>query len=196
MSEHTVKTKWRKKRLCDDGVVVSGYHPNRFEHRSDGSTVIFLEHRDGAVSECLIDTADYPLVEGYRWSPSRDGNTCYVWSSQLKKQIHTFLMPGCEQVDHKDRNGLDNRRENLRPATKSQNAANQRKKSNGITSQFRGVSWDKNRHKFKAEIQANHKQIYLGRFASETEAAFAFNEAARLHCGEFAYLNQIAAQEN
>ena len=46
-------------------------NPNRAEHRLDGTTVIFMQRRNGGTFECLIDTVNYPLVKGYRWNTKR-----------------------------------------------------------------------------------------------------------------------------
>jgi hypothetical protein len=75
---------------------------------------------------------------------------------------------------------MDNRRQNLRIVSRSENAANQRKQA-GCTSSYKGVWWDADREKWQAYMNANGKRIHLGRFASETEAAEAYNTAHRLH---------------
>jgi len=90
-----------------------------------------------------------------------------------------------EYVDHKDGNGLNNTRDNLRLATKEQNGANSRKQSNN-TSGFKGVCWNKQAGKWKAQITVDGKNIYLGYFASKDEAHAAYCTAAEKHFGEFA----------
>jgi hypothetical protein len=73
----------------------------------------------------VVDTADWPLTIGRKWSANPSGLTWYATrSSGRKKGLHQYLMPDAPKVDHKDRNGLNNRRSNLRPATYEQNAAN------------------------------------------------------------------------
>lgn len=86
-------------------------------------------------------------------------------------------------VDHEDLNGLNNRRENLRPSNKSLNAVNSRK--HGKHSEFRGVTWDSRRCKWAAYMRANGRSVNLGRFPTEREAADAYLAAATPHYGEF-----------
>jgi predicted Zn-ribbon and HTH transcriptional regulator len=98
------------------------------------------------------------------------------------------LIAGSRNVDHVDGNGLNNRRSNLRPATKSQNGANARKNP-GKTSRYKGVFWDRERSAWQAKIMVNRKALSLGRFASEEDAALAYDLAAREAFGEFALTN-------
>lgn len=90
-------------------------------------------------------------------------------------------------VDHKNRNKLDNRVENLRAATHGQNNANATRKTNSC--KYKGVY--KNYDKYVAQITINDKVTHLGRFNTPEEAALAYNEAALLHYGEFAVLNDV-----
>ena len=92
-------------------------------------------------------------------------------------------------VDHIDNNGLNNRRANLREATRSQNLAN-RSKSRG-RGRFKGVYWDASRGLWQAMLRVNGKNRHLGRFADEVEAAKAYNIAAFAAWGEFATVNPV-----
>jgi AP2 domain/HNH endonuclease len=88
-------------------------------------------------------------------------------------------------VDHKNRNTLDNRFDNLRDSLGGQNQWNRGKPSNNTTG-FKGVCYDKSRDKYTVYIQANHKRHFIGRFDTPEAAHAAYCEAAhRLH-GDFA----------
>lgn len=95
-------------------------------------------------------------------------------------------------IDHKNGNGLDNRRSNLRFCTNAQNQHNQRKwgsrSGKPLSSRYKGVSWHRRGH-WRAKIQAQGKRRYLGQFQSEEAAARAYDRAARELHGEFAVLN-------
>lgn len=95
-----------------------------------------------------------------------------------------------EQVDHITRNPLDNRIENLRLATQSENHCNRGKFKNN-TSGFKGVSWHKYTQKWEAKIMLDGTRKYLGYFDTPEKAALAYNAAARELHGEFAYQNEV-----
>ena len=87
-------------------------------------------------------------------------------------------------VDHKDGDGLNNTKANLRVATPQQNAHNRRLGRNN-TSGFKGVVWEKDRQKWKARIKLNGKYTTLGRFTTKESAAKAYAEASKRLHGEF-----------
>jgi hypothetical protein len=105
--------------------------------------------------------------------------------------LHRLLLnaPPELQVDHINGDGLDNRRSNLRLATGSQNQGNSRKRRDGVTSQYRGVSWNKRAGKWQALLRREGKLQYLGYFSDEEAAARAYDAAALEQWGSFARLN-------
>jgi hypothetical protein len=159
-------------------------------------TVMFkgIEYR------ALIDDIDSDILS-MRWRAridiNKDSETAYVVHSfkegdKIKALLmHRVIMTrviGCplerhEQVDHWNLNGLDNRRENLRIATQSQNNANKGLLSNN-TSGFKGVY--KKGRRFAAIIWSNKKEIWLGSYLTPEEAHAAYCKAAREYFGEFA----------
>lgn len=99
-------------------------------------------------------------------------------------QMHhtVFGHPGVLQVDHANRNPLDNRRCNLRLATQSQNQLNREAPLNN-TSGYKGVSWGARQRKWRAHFRGKH----LGFFDSPSGAHGAYLKAAQHAGGEFAH---------
>ena len=95
-----------------------------------------------------------------------------------------------QEIDHKNRVKTDNRIENLRPATSSQNKGNIQLLRNN-TSGYRGVSLNARSGKWHAQIKIHGVQTYLGRADTPEQAAAIYNAAALEHFGEFAYLNNV-----
>jgi hypothetical protein len=101
------------------------------------------------------------------------------------------------QVDHANRDTLDNQRSNLRLATSTQNAINQRKRKNKYG--MRGVGFDKHNNRWITQIKVATRLRTVGRYSTAFEAALAYDRAARQYHGEFACLNlppSITAPEN
>lgn len=162
----------------------------------DSVKQIFLLNGRGVV---FVDDADYRFLSRYRWGILRDGHhnnksskhpcTDYARTRINGKQVlmHRLLLPGADHIDHKNGNGLDNRRENLRECTFQQNMRNRR---GWAASGLRGVN-RRGPHRYEASIRINKKNIFLGSFRSAEQAAMAYNDRATLEYGEFARLNNI-----
>jgi hypothetical protein len=111
--------------------------------------------------------------------------------SRAGLKLHRLLLPDWAEIDHIDGDGLNNCRSNLRAATHSQNQGNTRKRL-GTSSQFKGVCWSKCAGKWRAYIRSDGKLKFLGYFASEFEAAQAYNSAALEKWGSFAKVNCLS----
>jgi len=93
------------------------------------------------------------------------------------------------ECDHINGNSLDNRKANLRSATRQQNCWNSRKRRPKSLSKYKGVSWNKRGQPWKAMLTANGKTMYLGCFDNQKQAAKAYDTAAKKYYGKFAALN-------
>jgi hypothetical protein len=122
--------------------------------------------------------------KGYLWI-AVDGERI---ASHVVAWAHFYGSFPSFDVDHKDLDKSNNRINNLRESTRSQNMANVPPPKNN-KSGFKGVCWDKQHGKWRSKICVNYKYITLGVFASKEEAARAYDDAAVKHFGEFARLN-------
>jgi hypothetical protein len=140
----------------------------------------------------LVDARDYEwLISQGKWSCSSYGyagrGAKRVFMHRLILERYGFELTG-KICDHINGNRLDNRLSNLRVATYSQNSCN-RGGDKGSASRFKGVT--RNGKGWVARIAVNGQSTYLGNFATEEDAAIAYNKAAVKHHGNFAFLNQI-----
>jgi hypothetical protein len=125
-------------------------------------------------------TNGYAARVGYR-----NGKAHHVFMHQLVAALSGF--PTDKEPDHKSRNRLDNRRQNLRPATKQQQQMN--KTSRLHTSIYKGVHWAKDRQRWTASIRIDGRKKTIGHYSDEKQAARAYDKMARSHFGEFANPN-------
>lgn len=141
--------------------------------------------------EVLIDDEDADLVATYKWSVAIKRGVPYFQStSKPSIQLARLILsaPAEFLVDHINGNTLDNRKSNLRLATKRTNAQNM-KSNRGSTSKYKGVCWDKFRNKWRATIKVDGKQVHLGRFLTEEDAAKMYDKKAKEFFKEFARTN-------
>jgi hypothetical protein len=151
-----------------------------------GESVRTIPLGDGFVA--YVDAADFEWLSQWTWH-WRGGYAARTEKGRVV-YMHRQIMqpPQGKIVDHKNRNKLDNTRENLRSATYAENMRN-RDKQRGTTSRFKGVSYCKRREKWLATILVKRKARLLGFFVEEVEAARAYDRAAVESYGEFARLN-------
>lgn len=155
------------------------------------NTIALAQNRIGLVVDsrmfgehCIvIDAKDYEIVSSYRWYLRRGRNTFYGQANvrradgtRIPLKLHRLLLPDAPVVDHIDRDGLNNTRENLRAVTMTENNRNSRMRVTN-TSGYRGVFADQNQ--WQAQIQVNGKRRHLGRFSTAEDAARAFDLVAR-----------------
>lgn len=147
-----------------------------------------------SMSVAIIDEADYLQIANYNFYLDKKGyaaaTTADIYGVRMPTRLHIFLFGKNSFIDHIDRNRLNNRRNNFRNATRSQQAMNHSIGSNN-SSGFKGVYKSYNNGKFKATIKKDYKSYHLGYFLTDIEAACAYNDKAIELFGEFAVLNKI-----
>jgi hypothetical protein len=163
-----VKNPFRQARVCECG-----------DHGFVGLT-------KGAVA--LFSPADIVIVQGRHWcARTQDRNIRYAESGPLA--MHRAICGGDSQcIDHIDSDGLNNRRENLRPCTVGDNLKNQRKRAN-TACRFKGAYPEGSG--FAAKISLSGKTVRIGSYATAEEAAAAYDRAAIRHYGSFARTNAM-----
>jgi len=142
----------------------------------------------------LVDGEDFEKLNRHKWFAKRGHATFYaVRKKQTNKKIRLIYMyrealgsPSSEHIDHIDHNGLNNCKSNLRPCSAEQNQHN-KGFVRGSKSQYKGVTWHNG--KWRARITYQKKQINIGHFKSEIEAAKAYDIKAIGLFGEFAFTN-------
>lgn len=160
---------------------------------------LVIIRRDGSRHVVLFDEADADIINKHSW---------HVWTSPLSKTFYAAtnittdgkrrpvlmhrLLIGEKWIDHIDRNGLNNQRINLRPASRSLQSHNQPARVG--TSRYRGVYWDKTRSSWSARLKVDGKTKFLGRFSSEEDAAEAYDRAALAAYGADALVNTVHAR--
>lgn len=138
-----------------------------------------------------LENAGIRVLKGLRAGTTKKNGYRSIWfdgKQYLAHRLAFFYMTGAwpdKYVDHKNVTPGDDRWENLRPATKVQNAGN-----TGLmvtnTSGFRGVSWSKQRGKWRAQIVVDRRHRVLGYFDDKKSASDVYVAAAQIHFGEFA----------
>ncbi len=141
----------------------------------------------------LFSPEDLRFIQGHNWYANPAGGMFYAsrrgkaTETQKTVKMHRELSSQ-RRVDHINNDSLDNRRENLRPCTQAENTRNAR--SWGSVP-YKGVSFHTITNKYRARIRINGATRQIGVFDNAESAALAYNEAAKSHYGEFAYLNEV-----
>lgn len=153
----------------------------------------------------IVDAEDYDRVSAFRWHATRNSRN-HRWyaarnvrenGNRSKVKMHRFIMdaPAHLQVDHRNDDGLDNRRNNLRLATQSQNQRNQRAIGGRNKTGFKGVSQRKNGYIARIHVDNKPRQAG-GLWATPEQAARAYDKKAKELHGEFARLNFPEGESN
>jgi len=138
--------------------------------------------------QAIIDKDDVGLVSNHNWCVLQTKKSIYACrkANGTTVFLHRVILdaPSGHSVDHIDGDGLNNRRANLRLATRAENNRN-RKIGSDNSSGLKGVSFHKHAKKWQAQIRIEGKQVHLGYFREPAEAHKAYSEASLKHHGDF-----------
>lgn len=175
----------------------------------DNIATMYLYNRDcEEIATTIFDAQFVDDISNYMWSLHNNGYVVSSWfdennirhSMSLHRAImylsNGYTIDETLQIDHEDLNKLNNLRSNLRMCTGSQNEMNKIKATGQYSSRHKGVTWHITTSKWRASIRFNNKQIYLGHFDDENDAARAYNAAAITYHKEFARLNDVPDKIN
>jgi len=156
------------------------YDPNEIIDCGDYYEICLYNKECKEIARAKIDKDDLEKVKNYKWCFNNCG---YVENGQIKSLLHHLIMgkKGGFEIDHKNTNKTDNRKQNLRFVTRSQNSMNKKN--------VKGYHFNVNDRKYRPYITINYKRIYLGRFANKQDAINARKKAEQKYFGEFAYNN-------
>ena len=137
----------------------------------------------------IFDSQDLSVVKEHKWYINPYGYPCTQIGRKNMPLSRLLMNPEKGQyVDHIDGDPTNNRRQNLRLATPLENQRNMSIAKNN-TSGFKGVSYRKDRGKYRAYISLYDRYVHLGHYDTAVEAARAYDQAARFYFGDFACLN-------
>ena len=160
---------------------------------------LLITQKDGTKHVVLYDECDHGLVSSHKWHVNSDGyvlTTVKFNGKDRKALIHRLILGLTDpkiKTDHIHHNKLDNRRSEIRACTHKQNMKNRTSygasRYLGVYLLYRKYKGKKNGPYFRADININGKQTYIGIFKTEIAAAIAYDEKAKEIHGGFANLN-------
>jgi len=143
-----------------------------------------------------VDPEDFDYISKFLWRKHKSGYA--IRSVRIKGVLQDIFLhriinktPKGYFTDHINGNRLDNRKLNLRTATRQENNQNSKKSAKKHTSKYKGVHFRKDIDKWRSDITLNRKTIFIGHFGDERDAALAYDNAAKKYFGEFAKTNQM-----
>ena len=140
----------------------------------------------------IVDNEDFEWLNQWKWFAKKGYSTFYAvrnisqspYLIRMHRQILGLTKGDGKETDHINHNGLDNRQDNLRLCTHTQQQQNRQPQK--VSSKFKGVGYHKKSEKWMARITYLSKRIYLGLFDTEKEAAKSYNKISNKLFGEFA----------
>lgn len=137
----------------------------------------------------IVNLEDWPQVQEMAWYAKQGKAGVWYAANKIRQRVtylHRLLMPQAKLIDHRNGDGLDNRRSNLRECTQNQNCQNTKVRKGR---RFKGCYFSVQARMFIAAIHYQGKKIHLGSFNNQISAAIAYDKAALKYYGEFARLN-------
>jgi len=177
---------WRQIRDYGKLFSVSRGEPNEVVFEGDIARIFLYSFAATKVGETVIDRENYHRVEKFRWYLGDNGyavRNCKKGETSLLHKILLEVGPN-EEVDHRDRDRLNNRKYNLRPCTRLKNCYNSGIMSNN-TSGITGISWDKKKELWDTYISADKQFIRLGLFSNFAKAVETRKQAEKHYFKEF-----------
>lgn len=154
---------------------------------------IIIGNRRYGQQVCLVDEEDFEHLSKFKWHLLQNSKTFYANTIIDGKTVkmHRLIMNAKtgEFIDHRDHNGINNCRSNLRICTRSQNSMNGTRSTNRHG--YKGIYYKKSHRRFVATVKVNGKTKYFGGYKTAREAAISYNENAVKYYGEFASLNKV-----
>ena len=181
-------------------IIRNKFSPNEIIVGDFYAEIILYDKNNKEKARALIDLEDVEKCRLYKWSLSNK----YVatrWDKNKNSEttifLHRYIMncPEEYEVDHINRNKLDNRKNNLRICLHIENQKNMKVKSINKTSKYKGVNWYQRENCWRVRICTDNKRFEVGFFDSEIAAANAYNYYAKKFHGEFALLNDVKFME-
>lgn len=178
--------------ICDHGHILkrTQYDPNGYTVDGEKAFIHLYDKEGKKIAETIIDSSDLEYVLKEKWCLTGRGHVRN--SSKPRVRLSRYIMapvPHGYEIDHINRDTMDNRRSNLRLATHLQNCANTARRKN--ISGYKGVYLDRRINRWWAEVCCDGSKYYLGVFSSRKKAAMAYNKKALELFGEFALLNDV-----
>lgn len=178
--------------MCQYGKILerTRHDPNNFIIEDGVGKIECFNNKHESVGFAIVDVEDLERCKQHKWHFERN----YVLCTATKWYLHHFILnhkpSKANVVDHINKNGLDNRKSNLRLCSIAQNNCNSARGKNN-SSGYVGVCYNKKTGKWVASITKNYKYYTLGSFPTKELAGAAYNKAAKELHGEFAHVNII-----
>lgn len=160
--------------------------PNDIIVEEDIALIVMRDTMGKETGRAMIDKSDIDVAKKHKWYLNNSGYAITRVNHKEQILLHRLIMnlPPSKQIDHVNRNTLDNRQDNLRICTQEQNTYNTKVRSDSTTG-VTGVDFDKRRNKWRARINFKKKSIHLGYFDEFKYAVLARHEAEKEYYGEF-----------